>query len=388
MIKFLSKIFIRDRENIHSPAVRSAYGALCGIVGIILNIILFSAKLIAGTVSGAISVTADAFNNLSDAGSSVITLLGFRMSEKKPDRGHPFGHGRIEYISGLIVSMIIIIVGFELGKTSIDKIISPENTEFSILTIVILASSVLVKAYMAFYNFKIGKKISSSAMTATATDSLSDCIATVAVLISCLISHFFSVNIDAYCGLAVSLFILVSGFRAAKETIDPLLGSAPSTEIINKIREIVFSHKEVLGMHDLIIHDYGPGRMMISLHAEVSANADLVSTHDMIDNIEKELQEKLKCNAVIHMDPIVNNDAATNQTRELVSELLKDIDKRITIHDFRMVAGPTHTNIIFDVTIPCDIKKTEKELLEEIEKKVKSIDENYYSIANIDTVYV
>lgn len=388
MITLLSKIFVKDRDNTESSSVRGAYGTLCSIVGILLNVLLFFAKLIAGAVSGAISVTADAFNNLSDAGSSVITLLGFRMSEKKPDRGHPFGHGRIEYISGLIVSMLIILVGFELGKTSAEKIFVPEEVKFSILIVSILVASVIVKAYMAFYNFSVGKKISSAAMKATAVDSLSDCIATATVLICLLISHFFNVNIDAYCGLVVASFILFSGIRAAKETVDPLLGTPPGEELINEIEGIVMSHTGILGIHDLIVHDYGPGRKMISLHAEVSASADLIETHDMIDNIERDLREELNCDAVIHMDPIVTDDEVTSKTREKVAELVKCIDKRITIHDFRMVTGPTHTNVIFDAAIPGDIKKSEQEILDDIDLIVKSIDPNYYTVVNLDSVYI
>jgi len=267
MINLLAKIFIKDRENTEDVSVRGKYGTLCGIIGIFFNIVLFLIKLIAGMISGAISVLADALNNLSDAGSSVITLLGFRMAEQKPDKHHPFGHGRIEYVSGLIVSMLIILVGFELGKSSVEKIFSPEPVEFSIVAVVILAISVLIKAYMAVYNFGIGKKIDSSAMRATGVDSLSDCVATSVVLVCLLVSRFFDINIDAYCGLAVSAFILFSGLRAAKETIDPLLGEPPSEEFIEKIASIVYSHDGIAGIHDLIVHDYGPGRTMISLHA-------------------------------------------------------------------------------------------------------------------------
>lgn len=388
MINILAKIFIKNREDTKDPSVRGKYGTICGILGICLNIVLFSIKLIAGTVSGAISVLADALNNLSDAGSSVITLLGFRMSEQKPDKHHPFGHGRIEYVSGLIVSMLIILVGFELGKSSVEKIISPAPVDFSIIAVVILAVSILIKAYMAIYNFGIGKKIDSSAMRATGVDSLSDCVATSVVLICLLVSRFFDVNIDAYCGLAVSAFILFSGLRAAKETIDPLLGEPPSEEFIEKISDIVYSHEGVAGIHDLIVHDYGPGRTMISLHAEVPADADLLATHDMIDNIEKDLREKLKCDAVIHMDPIITDDAVTLEVKEKIAALVKCIDHKITIHDFRMVTGPTHTNIIFDVVLPFDIKKSEDELREDIETIVKTIDKSYFSVVNIDRYFV
>ncbi len=388
MVNLLSKFFIKDKDNVSSPHVRSAYGTLCGTMGIIFNIILFTIKLVAGFLSGAISVMADAFNNLTDAGSSVITLIGFRMSEQKPDKHHPFGHGRIEYISGLIVSFIIILVGFELAKTSFNKIMNPAVVEFNRVAVVILVISVAIKAYMAFYNFSVGKKISSSAMKATAQDSLSDCVATSAVLISLVISYFTSVNIDGFCGLAVSVFVLFSGIRSAKETIDPLLGASPSKEFIDEITKIVFSHDGVSGIHDLIVHDYGPGRTMISLHAEVPADANLLDTHDMIDNIEKDLCQKLKCDAVIHMDPIATDDEHTLEVLEKVRALVCCIDSRLTIHDFRMVKGPTHTNVLFDVVVPFEVKKSEEEIRRNIDTIVKSIDKSYYSVVNIDKFYL
>ena len=388
MVNFLAKIFIRRKGDISSPEVRAAYGTLCGTMGIAFNIILFIIKLIAGLLSGAISVMADAFNNLTDAGSSVITLIGFRMSGQKPDKHHPFGHGRIEYISGLVVSFIIVLVGFELGKSSVEKIFSPEAVVFSTTALIILIISVIIKAYMAFYNFGIGKKISSAAMIATGRDSLSDCIATSTVLVCLLISHFASINMDAYCGLAVSAFILYSGIRSAKETIDPLLGEPPSAEYISEIEEIVYQHDGVSGIHDLIVHDYGPGRTMISLHAEVPADANLLETHDMIDNIEKDLRTRLNCDAVIHMDPIATDDEHTLEVRGKVAALVACIDSRLSIHDFRMVKGPTHTNVLFDLVVPFDMKKSSEELLENVQTIVKSIDKNYYSVVNIDKSYV
>ncbi len=388
MITLLSKIFIKDGGDVSSARVRGAYGTLCGIMGIILNILLFGIKMLAGVISGSISIMADAFNNLTDAGSSVITLIGFRMSGQKPDRDHPFGHGRIEYISGLIVSMLIILVGFELGKSSVEKIVSPEPVEFSVVAVIILVCSILIKAYMALYNFRIGKKISSSAMRATAQDSLNDTIATAAVLLCLIIARLTSLDIDAYCGLAVSGFILFSGLRAVKETMDPLLGTPPSEEFIKNIEDIVYSYEGVEGIHDLIVHDYGPARTMISLHAEVPCDADLLQTHDMIDNIEKDLRERLNCDAVIHMDPIATNDELTNSVREKVAALVTCIDSELTIHDFRMVTGPTHTNIIFDVVVPYGIKKSDTEIRKNVETIVKSIDENYFSVINIDRSYV
>ena len=385
MIKLLAKIFIKDKDT---DAARSAYGKLCSTVGILLNILLFTIKLLAGLSIGSISIMSDAFNNITDAGSSLITLVGFKLSEQKADKDHPFGHGRFEYISGFIVSLLIVLVGFELGKSSVEKIIHPEEVQFSIIAVAILAISICIKAYMAFYNFRIGKKISSSAMQATANDSLFDCIATSVVLVCLVISKLFSVNIDAYCGLALSAFILFSGIRSAKETMDPLLGNPPSKEFIDKISEIVYSFEGVAGIHDLIVHDYGVGRVMISLHAEVSADANIIETHDMIDNIEKMLSEKLSCDAVIHMDPIVTNNESIIIMKEKVSALVKCIDSRITIHDFRMVEGPTHVNVIFDAVIPHDINKSEKEIVCDIQTIVKTLDDNCFAVVCIDRSYI
>lgn len=388
MFGLLSKIFIKNRDDLENPAVRRAYGILSGTLGIVLNILLFAGKLTAGLISGSVAIVADALNNLSDAGSSVITLIGFRMAGQKPDKGHPFGHGRIEYISGLIVSMLIILMGFELGKSSVGKIFSPGETEFSVVAAVILAVSVLVKLYMCCYNGKVGKKISSPAMKATATDSLGDCISTMVVLICMFITKFTSFDLDGICGAAVALFIFISGLRAAKETINPLLGVPPTDEFVDEIGETVMSHKGVLGFHDLIVHDYGPGRRMISLHAEVPADEDLLQTHDMIDNIERELAEKLGCDAVIHMDPIETDDKITMEAREKIAELVKIIDERVTIHDFRMVTGPTHTNVIFDIVVPYDVKRTEDEIRRDIERMVKTLDENYYATVHVDKSFV
>lgn len=388
MISFLAQKFIKNSHDTHLPSVRAAYGTLCGIAGIVLNLLLFGIKLFAGLISGAISIVSDAFNNFMDAASSVITLIGFRLSEQKPDKDHPFGHGRIEYVAGLVVSMLIILVGFELGKSSIEKILHPETVEFSLVAVVILGVSVVVKLYMAAYNFRIGKKISSAAMRATGTDSLSDSVATGTVLLCLLVSYWFDLQLDAYCGLLVSGFIMFSGIRAAKETVDPLLGSAPDKELIDRITEIVYAQPCVSGIHDLIVHDYGPGRMMISLHAEVPADADILEMHDAIDQIEKELRDALLCDAVIHMDPIATDDEQVLAVREKVSSLVTCIDKSLTIHDFRMVVGPTHTNVIFDITVPFEVKKSDGEIRESIETIIKTIDPNYFAVVNIEKSYV
>ncbi|MBR6776130.1 MAG: cation transporter [Clostridia bacterium] len=388
MIKLLAKIFIKDNENYRLPAVRRSYGMLCGIVGICFNVLLFIFKFLAGTLSGSISITADAFNNLSDAGTSVITLIGFKLSGTKPDSDHPFGHGRFEYITALVVAMIIILMGFELATESVKKIITPSDIEFSYVTIVILAVSVLVKLYMALYNRRIHKKINSPSLSATAADSLSDCVATSVILVSAVIFKLWSINIDAWCGLAVSAFILYNGFKAAKETISPLLGQPPEKEFVDKINAIVMAEECVLGIHDLVVHDYGPGRVMISLHAEVSANADMMETHDAVDNVERRLRQELNCEAVIHMDPVLEDDETTNHLRGIVAELVSTIGEGVSIHDFRVVTGPTHTNLIFDIVIPYELKMDKKTVTEKVNALISSIDGNYYPVFNIDNVYV
>ncbi len=388
MIKLLAALFIKESGNYRSPAVRRSYGILCGIVGICLNVLLFIIKFVAGTLSGAISIMADAFNNLSDAGTSIITLIGFKLSGSKPDSDHPFGHGRYEYITALIVAMLIMLMGFELGMESVSKIITPAEVEFSYITITILIVSVVIKLYMAFYNKAVHKKINSPSLSATAADSLSDCIATTVILVSMIISRVWEINVDAWCGLAVSAFILYNGFKAAKETISPLLGQPPEKEFVDSITAIVMSEECVHGIHDLVVHDYGPGRVMISLHAEVPADADMLETHDAIDNIERRLRQELSCEAVIHMDPIMTDDKMTNELKKIVSELLSSIGEGVSIHDFRVVAGPTHTNLIFDIVIPYDLKMDRKTVTEKVNKLISTLDGNFYPVFNIDNVYV
>lgn len=388
MFTVLVKKFIKDYKNVKDPAVRTKYGVLSGTVGIGLNVVLFAVKYFAGLISGSVAITADAFNNLSDAGSSVITLLGFRLASTKPDKEHPFGHGRIEYLSALAVSMIIVLMGFEVGKSSVIKIISPVASEISALTISILVFSVIVKFYMYLYNRKYGKYIDSSAMAATAADSLSDAASTTVVLISMLIMKFLGVDVDGWCGILVALFILKAGIDSAKDTLGDLLGRPPSKEFIDEIERIVMSHEKVIGMHDLIIHDYGPGRVMVSLHGEVPGNEDFYQMHDLIDNIEKDLQRELGCQAVIHMDPIDVDDEKLRENKEIVNRIVTDIDSRLTMHDFRMVSGPTHTNIIFDVVVPFDFSLSDSEIKSRIENAVKEQRSNFYCVINIDRPYV
>ena len=388
MIALLAKKFIKDCENVTSPAVRQAYGMLCGIVGICLNIVLFALKFFAGTISGSIAITADAFNNLSDAGASVVTLLGFKLAGKKPDPDHPFGHGRIEYLSGLAVSMVILLMGFELLRDAVDKILHPEAVDFSLLAVGILIASIAVKCYMYLYNHAVGKKIDSAAMQATATDSLSDCIATGAVLLATLVGHWTSLQIDGWCGLIVSGLILFAGYNAAKDTIAPLLGQPPEQEFVDEIERTVMAHELVRGIHDLVLHDYGPGRVMITLHAEVPADHNIMDIHDEIDLIEVELREKLGCEATIHMDPIDMNNTTVMETRKKVAQLVTLIDEQITIHDFRMVTGPTHTNVIFDAVVPFAFRLSDKEVEERIKDAVRTLDGNYFAVIQIDKSYV
>ena len=388
MISLLAKWFIPNRENTADAAVRRAYGQLCGLVGIALNILLFAGKFFAGTLSGSIAITADAFNNLSDAGSSVVTLLGFRLAGKKPDPEHPFGHGRMEYLSGLVVSALILLMGVELAKSSFQKILHPEAVEFSVAAVVILLASIAVKLYMSVYNRTIGKKINSAAMVATGIDSLSDTISTVAVLIAMVVGKFSGLMIDGWVGMVVALFILYSACRAAMETVSPLLGQAPEEEFVQRIGELVLSHEEVCGIHDLVVHDYGPGRVMISLHAEVPSNGDILELHDMIDGIEMELREQLDCEAVIHMDPIITDDALTTEMRIKTAELVKEVDERATIHDFRMVIGPTHTNLIFDAVVPFGGEKSNHQMEEEIKERVRQMEGTYFAVVRVENSYL
>ncbi len=388
MITLLARLFIRDRDKVADAGVRRAYGMLCSLTGIGLNILLFLGKYLAGRLSGSIAMTADAFNNLSDAGSSVITLLGFRMAAKKPDPGHPFGHGRIEYLSGVAVSLIIIVVGVQLGLESIDKIISPEPVDAGLVPMLVLVASICVKGYMFAYNRGIGRKINSPGMSATAMDSLSDSIATSVVLISMLLARFADVNVDGWGGAAVAIFIIFSGFKAAKETLSPLLGNPPDPQLVRDITDIVMSHPEVLNVHDLIVHDYGPGRLMISLHAEVPGDGDIYALHDAIDTAEYELQQKLGCSAVIHMDPVSPDGTKTAHMREELAEAAKAIDPRLTIHDFRIVDGPTHTNVIFDAVLPNDSSVTEDDAKAQLETIVHSLWQNSHPKVHIDRPFV
>lgn len=388
MVTFLSKLFIKNPGDYADQAVRKAYGSLCSILGIFLNVLLFAGKYAAGVISGSIAITADAFNNLSDAGSSAISLLGFRLSGKRPDPDHPFGHGRIEYISGLAVAAMIIVMGAELLISSVQKIISPEPVEVGLLPAIILVVSILVKVYMCVYNKSVGKKIGSTAMIATGTDSLSDSIATAVVLLSMGVTYVFDVNIDGYAGVLVAAFILFAGYNVAKDTLSPLLGQAPDPEFVDSIEELVMSSGSVIGMHDLVVHDYGPGRVMISLHAEVDGKGDIFKLHDEIDLIERRLNDELGCDATIHMDPVETDNEQVTAERRALEGVLAELGCIISMHDFRMVAGPSHTNLIFDVVIAPDCGKTPAQVRSEVCAAVEEKLPNRFAVVNVDTSFV
>ncbi len=385
MVTILAKAL--KLEEYPADKRRSAYGQLCGIVGIALNVLLFAGKFLAGVMSNSIAITADAFNNLSDAGSSVVTLFGFKLAEQKPDSEHPFGHGRMEYLAGLIVSAVILMMGFELVKDSIDKIIHPTEITFSLAVMVILIASIVLKCYMALYNFKYGKRFESATLKATATDSLSDCISTGVVLVATLIGYFTDVQIDGFCGIAVGILIFVAGINAARETLNPLLGQAPEPEFVEQIENMVleFDKEAIIGIHDMIVHDYGPGRRIISLHAEVPAEGDMLQLHDVIDNLEMKLCMELGCLTTIHMDPVVTTDERVTELKIKTKTIVKDIGDKLSLHDFRVVFGETHTNLIFDVVIPFEFALSDGETVKLIQSRIREkIGENYFAVINVD----
>lgn len=389
VFSILVNIFINDKDDVKNPRVRQRYGMLCGIVGIVLNLLLFSAKFLAGLISRSISITADAFNNLSDAASSVVTLAGFKMAGAKPDVDHPYGHGRIEYITGFIVSGAILVMAFELIKSSVGKIVNPAPVEFRLLSVGILLLSILVKIYMACYNYRIGRKLDSTAMRAAATDSLSDTCATSVVLLGIIVGKLTGLRVDGWCGVLVGVFIFYAGITAAKDTLNPLLGQPPEAEFVTQIEEIVLAHEEIYGVHDLLVHDYGPGRCMISLHAEVPAEGNILELHEVVDDAEVELQDKLNCNAVIHMDPVVTEDTYILQLKGRIEALIKTIDPIITMHDFRVVPKHVQTKLIFDVVVPYGYRLDDEELVEVIEKRIgKELQEDYLVVIQVDKAYL
>lgn len=384
MTQLLIKLFIKDSENVKSPTVRSSYGKLSGAVGIVLNLILCAAKFLTGMLTGSISITADAVNNLSDAGSSIVTLFGFKIAEKPADSKHPYGHGRFEYIAALIVSFFVLIMGVELLKSSVEKIKNPEEVTFSVAALVVLVLSIAGKLWLAYFNNKLGKKINSTATKAVVTDSLSDTAATSVALISLIISKFSSVPVDGWFGAAVALFIVWSGISLVRETIAPLLGEPPEKEFFDEVENMILSYDGVVGVHDLIIHDYGPSRLFASAHAEVPSNIDIMKSHDTIDLIERDIAEKYGMLISIHLDPVVVDDERINALKETVKKAVSEVDGTMTIHDFRVVEGPTHTNLIFDVVVSRDIKLRNDEISDLISEKLSKIDERYFCVITVD----
>ena len=366
MIKLLIKCFLPKGLSATDPKVRSAAGRLSGLVGILANLLLFGGKFLIGTLSGSVSITADAMNNLSDATSSVVTLVGFKLAEKPADEDHPYGHARYEYLSGLAVAALIIVIGFELAKTSLDKILNPTSVSFSVPLVAVLVGSIVVKLWMALLNTRLGKHIDSSALLATAADSRNDCIATGAVLIAAFAEKFFGWKIDGYMGMAVSLFILYSGAMLAKETISPLLGESASPALQKQIVDIMREEEAVLGYHDLMVHDYGPGQRFGSLHVEMDQRQDPLYCHELIDNLERKCLLELGVHLVIHYDPVVIGDPEIDDYRQLLAETLSSIDPRLSLHDFRMVKSG-HINLIFDIALPHDMVGQEKAIRQALE---------------------
>ncbi len=388
MHNLLFRIFIKNHTNTSDPAVRRHYGILGGAIGIALNILLFIFKTVAGLLSASVSMIADALNNLSDAGSSVISLVGFKMSGKPADKDHPFGHGRIEYISALFVSIIIFMMGFELIRTSWDRIRHPQATQFSTVAFVILIVSIAVKFWMFLLNRSIGKKIDSPAILGTAKDSISDAIATLTVLLGAIFAKVTDIMIDGYLGMLVSLFILYAGYSTLKEALAPLLGQPPEQSLVDEIEKTVLAHEGIIGMHDLIIHNYGPARFMLSLHAEVPCDGDVLALHDTIDLVEKELSIRLNCDAVIHMDPVETNNAVITEAKQFVSHVIKEVSDELSIHDFRMVSGTTHTNLIFDVVVPYNFTMSNSEIAAVVEEKLKGYNQNYFAVMTFENKYI
>lgn len=384
MFGLLSRVFIKD--NLDEGAKRNAYGLLTGAMGIFINTLLSLSKILIGFLSKSLAISADGYNNLSDAGASFVTMIGFRLAMKKPDKDHPHGHGRMEYIAGLVVAALILLMALSLLKDSIVKIIHPESTVFSLWVIVTLVGSILVKLYMAAYNRRAYQLTGSSTILAVSKDSLMDCIATSMALISMLIEYFFKFKIDAYCGAIVAMIILKAGKEVLQDTLDPLLGQPPRKEFVDQLLAVTNSFDaKILGIHDLMVHDYGPGRVYVTFHAEVSANENVLELHEIIDALEKKIGNELNCFVTIHMDPIVTDNAEINSLRIEIEKLIKDLDNNYSIHDFRVVPGINNTNLIFDILIPFDSKYKDKELLTIINREVeKRLGSGYSLVIQID----
>ena len=387
MIELLCKTFVKNHENTTDPEVRESYGKLAGIVGIISNIILCAAKILTGIFAGSIAIIADGINNLADASSSIITLVGFKLASKPESEEHPYGHARIEYISGMIVSVLIVVVGVELFKSSVEKILHPEPLEFSISIVVVLLLAIGIKIWQAMFNINVGKRISSVALTATGADSRNDVISTSVVLISVIIGKATGLQIDGYMGCLVAAFIIWSGIGLVKETMSPLLGEAPDPGLVDSIEALAMEYDGVYGIHDLMVHNYGPGKIFASMHIEVDADGDLMESHDMIDNIEKRIKDELHVEFVVHMDPVKTDDPLITKMKKIIADALLPLDGVDNIHDFRIVPGPTHTNIIFDVVLAADCSLSEKEITGIAAEAARSVDNDFYVVITFDHAY-
>ncbi len=384
MTEFIFKLFVKGYDGSESTELRRKCGSAVAIIGMVMNILLAAIKLFAGIVSGAISITADALNNLSDAGSQVVSLISFRISSKPADRDHPFGHARIEYVASMIVSFLVLTVGFELLSESVTKIFSPVHVDYSVLVLIILGISILGKLWLYFFGRSAAKKLKSECLRATAADSLSDAAATLAVLVAGIISKLTGFNTDAYMGIAVAVLIFIAGIKILNDTKNSILGSAPEPEVVEGIAALAREYPEILGIHDMVVHNYGPGNTIASFHAEVDGSANVFSTHDAIDNLEKRLYSELGVRATVHMDPIVTDDERVNELRARVLAAMKELDERFGIHDFRFVEGDTHTNLIFDITVPFEVKDSDREIKEKVSLKVSEIGVNYFAVITVD----
>lgn len=387
MTSLLVKLFVKNPDEAHKPEVRNGYGQMAGFVGIFCNLLLFGGKITTGFLAGSIAIMADALNNLSDASSSVITLIGFKISAKPADDKHPFGHARSEYIAGLAVAVLVLVIGIELGKSSIERILHPEPVAYGVVSYIVLIASIAVKFWMALFNKKIGKIIQSSALEATYADSRNDVISTSAVLLAALIFQVFHINLDSWMGLAISAFILVSGIGLVRETLDPLLGEAPDPELVNTLVTKITSYDGILGTHDLILHDYGPGRQFASAHVEMSKDIDVMKSHDTIDCIERDIMEEYNIHIIIHYDPVITGDAAINASRSKVESVIHQIDPRLTIHDFRIGEGAGRINYFFDLVVPSELEEEKDTLMDKIENGVQTGDKPIKTYITIDISY-
>ena len=387
MTNLLIKLFIKDK-NTENPETRAKYGILSSVTGIIVNILLSAVKLIIGIFANSISIISDALNNVTDAGSSIVTMIGFKVSQKKIDKDHPWGHGRMEYITAFIVDILIVLVGVELFKSSFDKIINPTLPDISTVTIVILVIAVLTKLWLFLFYNKIAKTIDSAAIKGNAYDSISDSISTFVVLLSAIVAKIFGISIDGYASILVAIFILFTGFKALKETIDLLLGMKPDTEFVEKLEEFTKKYEMISGIHDIMVHDYGPGRKIVSFHAEVPANCDICKAHDVIDQMEQDIYDEFNCITTIHMDPIVTDDEEINEMRKRTEEIVKEINPEFSIHDFRMTDGGDRVNLIFDLVISPDTKMDREELKNMVQQKIHSVNDKYYAVPKIENSYI